>query len=248
MKPMLKYQGKQIEVVWLDLDDTLIDFKTNSRTALYKLYNIERLDRYFSSAEAWYDCYEKHNKELWALYALGKVERDYLRMQRFLRPLAEARVPCDEAHGMAVKFDTFYLDLLAQEKQLMPGALHILEYLRRSGVKIGVLSNGFKEVQHRKIVSAGIDGYIDILVLSDDIGVNKPDVRLYHYAMERSECVDATRHLMVGDNAATDIAGALAAGWNAILYNPHSDAPLHGHEGYVEVAELEMIESLVETT
>lgn len=65
--------------------------------------------------------------------------------------------------------------------------------------------------------------YIDIVVLSDDIGVNKPDVRLYRHAMERTGISDPEAHLMIGDNPSTDIAGALAAGWHAMLL---SDTPV----------------------
>lgn len=233
----MKYNGCDITWVWVDLDDTLIDFKTNSRSALTRLFAVRRLDRWFGSAEAWIEAYEHHNKALWGEYAAGSIERDFLRMERFRRPLTDAGISDAEARTMSEAFDTEYLDYLAAEKELMPGAIHLLDTLRRHGVKIGVLSNGFADVQYRKIRSAGLDTYIDLTVLSDDIGINKPDVRLFEYAMQRSGDVEPSHHLMIGDNPTTDIGGAVGAGWQAILYSPA--------QGYVTVTALDAVERLL---
>lgn len=220
----MNYNGIRITTLWLDLDDTIIDFTTNAHTSLIKMWRNEPLlQRLFRSPDEWAICYERHNKALWAQYNVGQITRDYLRLQRFLRPLAEAGASETESFEAARRYDTLYLDYLAAEKVLMPGALELLKWLRQRGdVRIGILSNGFKDVQFRKMMTAGINPYIDIVVLSDDIGINKPDTRLYQYAMERAEDIEPRHHLMIGDNPETDIAGALSAGWNAILYNPRN--------------------------
>lgn len=143
-------------------------------------------------------------------------------MERFRLPLVEAGESHDIATRVSEHLDKVYLDLLAQEKQLVPGAKELLGRISAAGLVVGVLSNGFVEVQHRKIASAGLTDLIDIIVLSDDIGVNKPDVRLYQHAMKMSGVTDSSRHIMIGDNPDTDIAGALAAGWKAIHFCPDS--------------------------
>lgn len=212
---------KDITTVWVDLDDTIIDFTTNAHTALVRLWhNYPQLQTLFSSPDAWAEAYEHHNMALWALYSQGRVTRPFLRMERFRLPLTEAGMPDADARQLSDSFDTIYLDYLAQERVLMPGALDFLKRLRATGVRIGCLSNGFKEVQYRKMRTAGVDSYFDITVLSDDIGINKPDVRLFDYAMERVGDTDPAHHLMIGDNLATDIAGARAAGWHALWYHP----------------------------
>lgn len=219
----MNYNGNTITTLWLDLDDTIIDFSTNAYTSLIKMWRNEPLlQRLFQSPDEWAKCYERHNKALWTQYNVGQITRDYLRLQRFLRPLAEAGASETKSLEAAHRYDTLYLDYLAAEKALMPGAMELLKWLRQRGdVKIGILSNGFKEVQFRKMTTAGINSYIDIVVLSDDIGINKPDIRLYKYAMDRAKDTDPRHHLMIGDNPETDIAGAIAAGWSAIFYNPH---------------------------
>ncbi len=210
-----------IRTVWVDLDDTIIDFRGNSRRALSRVHAVHpAVSRLFPDAEAWIEAYERHNHQLWALYNRAEITCAYLRDERFIRPLADAGMPRAEAAAVTGELDRLYLDLLARERTLVNGARDLLSRLRGAGLTVGVLSNGFADVQHRKIASAGIGPLIDLTVLSDDIGINKPDVRLYRHAMERAGNPDPATHLMIGDNPATDIEGALAAGWQAILFNP----------------------------
>ena len=217
----MKSDNNDIRVVWLDLDDTLIDFTTNSRLALTKMRADEPLlSSLFPDAAVWVETYERHNMALWAEYNMGRITRDFLRQQRFIRPLLAGGCQPDEAREAARRYDTLYLDYLAREKQLMPGAIDLLRSLRSRGLTIGILSNGFKEVQYRKITNAGLAPWIDLTVLSDDIDVNKPDPRIFAYAMTRAGDTDPAHHIMIGDNPATDISGALAAGWRAVWYHP----------------------------
>lgn len=204
-------------VAWIDLDDTLWDFKGNSRIALAGLYDDYNLSRWFLSTADWIECYERHNHALWNLYNHASITKEYLMAERFKRPLLE--VGCELAEEYGRRFDVEYLDRLADCRSLVDGAIDLLERLHSHGWKTGILSNGFTEVQHRKIHNSGLEPYIDFVVLSDDIGINKPDVRLFRYAERVSGC-DAAHCMMVGDNPDTDIAGALAAGWQAVYFAP----------------------------
>lgn len=211
----------RIKIVWVDLDDTIIDFRGNSRRALSRVYHeYPAINRIFDNPDEWIAAYERHNHALWALYNRAEISCSYLREERFIRPLAEAGMTRSEAASITHELDRIYLDRLAEERTLVDGALGLLQRLREARLTVGVLSNGFADVQHRKIASAGIADMIDITVLSDDIGINKPDTRLFDHAMKRSGIDDPSSHLMIGDNPATDIEGALAAGWQAILFNP----------------------------
>ena len=204
-------------VAWIDLDDTLWDFKANSRIALAKLYQRYALDRFWPTAEAWIENYQRHNHYLWDLYNRAIISKDYLMQQRFRRPLVEIGSP--QATELGNQFDHEYLDLLADCTQLVDGAIDLMKRFRSAGWKIGILSNGFTEVQYRKIRNSGLNPYVDFIVLSDDIGINKPDVRIYRHA-EKIAGTTAERCLMIGDNPDTDIAGAIAAGWHAIYFTP----------------------------
>lgn len=210
-----------VKWVWLDLDDTLIDFKANSLIALRHTYDDCRLERYFPSCGEWVDSYLRHNHALWDRYNRAEITQDYLRVHRFFDPVRErVDMSTDNFAAEARDMDTVYLDHLARQKCMVDGAMQLVDHLRACSYNIGVLSNGFTDVQHRKIHTVGLDSKVDLVVLSDDIGVNKPDIRLYRHAMERAGLTEPSLHLMIGDNPDTDIAGALNAGWRAILYSP----------------------------
>ncbi|MDE7472969.1 MAG: YjjG family noncanonical pyrimidine nucleotidase [Muribaculaceae bacterium] len=208
--------NSEIPVVWLDLDDTLWDFKANSRVALAGLYADHGLDRWFSSQDEWIERYERHNHALWDRYNHALITKDELMKSRFRLPLEEVGSPM--AAELGARFDGEYLDRLAECTRLVDGAIDLLEWIKDNGMMTGVLSNGFTEVQHRKIRNSGLAPLIDYTVLSDDIGVNKPDVRLYRHA-EQVAGTTAARCIMVGDNPDTDISGAVDAGWKAIYLN-----------------------------
>lgn len=222
------YEGSRIKTVWFDLDDTLIDFRANSRAALRIVYDsVEPIRLLFADAEAWTERYEFHNHRLWDQYSRAEIDRDTLRMERFRLPLAEAGMTDAEARRLSEFLDTYYLDRLAEQKNLIPGAIELIDAIKNRwpDIRIGVLSNGFADVQHRKIRNAGLQDKIDLTVLSDDIDVNKPDRRLFEHAARLAASEQPDSNLLIGDNPATDIAGALGAGWHAIWFDRSGDAP-----------------------
>lgn len=160
----------------------------------------------------------RHNAALWQQYNVAAITKDSLRHQRFTLPLIEAGCSDNLADTLSPRFDVTYLDFLAQGRIMIPGAIELLLRLRSRGYRLGILSNGFKEVQYRKIKTAGIESLIDCVVLSDDIGVNKPDRRIFDHALAVTSGTPE-RTVMIGDNPATDIDGAISAGWHAIHFN-----------------------------
>ena len=222
------YEGSRIKTVWFDLDDTLIDFRTNSRAALRIVYDsVEPIRLLFADAEAWTERYEFHNHRLWDQYSRAEIDRDTLRMERFRHPLAEAGMTDAEARRLSEFLDTYYLDRLAEQKNLIPGAIELIDAIKNRwpDIRIGVLSNGFADVQHRKIRNAGLQDKIDLTVLSDDIDVNKHDRRLFEHAARMAASEQPDSNLLIGDNPTTDIAGALCAGWHAVWFDRNGDAP-----------------------
>lgn len=123
--------------------------------------------------------------------------------------------------------------------------MQLITALKEMKLPIGILSNGFTEVQQHKLRVTGLDKMIDLMVLSDEIGINKPNVELFEHAMKRAGQTTPASQLMIGDNATTDIAGAISAGWNAILYD-RSLPLLHTKgKGYHMVSVLEHIPLLL---
>lgn len=215
-------------MLWFDLDDTLWAMTDNSTGVLRSLWTEIPVIRkaYPEGPDKWLDVYHRVNAELWRDYAKALISRPHLRLERFARPLVEGGIPRKEAESASGRLDGIYLDLLGSCPGLLPGARELLEKVEASPLrKPGIISNGFKEVQHRKLVSSGIEKYFSAVILSDDIGITKPDRRIFDHAL----AVTATRaedSIIAGDNPLTDILGALQAGWGrAIWFNP-SDAPM----------------------
>lgn len=231
-----------VKWVWLDLDDTLIDFRTNSRLTLAIVYDKYNLSQFFPTMEEWRDCYEAHNHDLWARYSRGEITQQFLRIDRFATPLRPHWHDTeDRLIEFATTLDPQYLEILAEQKALIPGAIDLLDTLRTNGFNIGILSNGFTDVQQRKLHVTGIDRKIDLLVLSDHIGINKPDTRLYRHAMERAGDLDSRHHLIIGDNISTDIAGGLAADWRAAYFNPSLNSAPDPSQPYVTISQLNQL-------
>lgn len=244
----MTFRDNDITTIWIDLDDTLIDFQANARASLTQMYRDEPLLRnLFPDPDSWAATYETHNHRLWDLYARAEITQPELRIERFRRPLVQGGLPDIQAIETASRYDTLYLDILAVQRRMIPGAIELVRALKSAdGICIGILSNGFKEVQYRKINNTGLAPLIDIVVLSDDIGINKPDPRLFTYAMQRVADSDPHHHLMIGDNPSTDIAGALGAGWNAIWFHrPGTFADIPTPAGAVEIQSLNLIDGLL---
>lgn len=212
-------------VVWFDLDDTVWDFRNNSLEALSEVYDEFSLSRFWTDEAAWKSDYHVNNDLLWRQYAEGKVSQKELRFRRFYEPFTHAGMAKAEAEAASMRADGFYLHRLGLRSALVPGARSLLERVRARGFRTGLLSNGFREIQYAKMKSSAIEDLIDIVVLSDEIGINKPDTRIYRYAEEKAG-VPACRCIMIGDNGETDIAGAVRAGWPlTVWFNPDGRCP-----------------------
>ncbi len=211
---------------WFDLDDTLWNFSQNSLLTLHEIYPIFKLDRYWSDVNSWIDDYHAANSALWRRYERGEVDTETLRVERFSQPLSGAGYDGDDILAFSKELDTRYLSMLGAKSLTVHGARELLERARRLGYHVGVLSNGFSDVQYNKLKNSGLDRYVERVVLSEEVGYNKPDRRIFDCACQMVGAT-ADDSIMVGDNPSTDIAGAVSAGWRAIWFNPnHIDSPV----------------------
>lgn len=230
---------KHYQVLFIDLDNTLYDFTGNSREAYRAVYDLLGYGRWFANFEHYYSIYEEYNLQLWALYAEGKITKEQLNKERYTHPLHVMGV--QDAESIGAHFWEEAMQRLPLGSRLMPYAREILEYLRPR-YRMYILSNGFTELQSCKMRSAGIDGYFDGVILSEDIGVNKPNPEIYYHALHVAG-VDASDALMIGDNFEVDIEGAHRVGMDQVYYNIEGSTNKDGYlmiraepETYVDVS------------
>ena len=200
--------------IFLDLDDTIWDFHSNSKLALADMFAANNLVEYFGDFESFFKIYSQRNLELWEAYAKKEISKDFLVVERFRYPLLQMGI---DNIDLAIAIGDEYLDRLPSKKTLMPFAFDVLDYLKSKYV-LSIISNGFVEVQHRKIKSSNIDHYFEHVVLSESAKALKPDRKIFDYAMELNDA-SASECIMIGDNYIADIQGAKNAGIDQVFLN-----------------------------
>ena len=203
--------------LFIDFDDTLYDTHGNAVIALSETFDYFHLDRYFSDPQVFYDAYWTANIDLWTQYAKGEITRDYLIVERFRRPLSVGK-GIEITKELCLEISDRFLDFCASKPGVISGAHEMMDYLKQRGYRMHMCSNGFHEVQYKKLDACGLRDYFDTIILSEDAGVNKPSKAYFDYALKVSGASRETT-LMIGDNLQSDILGALNAGLDAMLFN-----------------------------
>ncbi|MDO5571803.1 MAG: YjjG family noncanonical pyrimidine nucleotidase [Bacteroidales bacterium] len=223
-----------------DFDDTIYDTHKNAEEALREVYEHFSLKDIYPDYLEFSNVYWKKNHEVWDLYSRNLIKREELIVERFLYPL---RVKNTGTEKEALEMSDFFLDSTSKKKNLIEGALELLKYLYPL-YPMHILSNGFTEVQYKKIKSGGVDRFFSKIILSEQIGINKPDKRFFEYALSQIG-VTASQTIMIGDNYNTDIIGAINSGIDQIYYNPNS-LIVEGNEPTFQVKKLSEIPKLLE--
>ncbi len=201
--------------LFIDLDDTIWDFQANSLICLKEIYRDYKYDEFYPTFEDYYDVFLPSNQNLWALYREGKIDRDELIVERILAPIREFGFDNPQ---YAIEVSDDYLERTTLQTSLVEGSIELLEYLKPR-YKMHILSNGFTEVQYKKIENSGLSSFFDKIILSEDAGINKPHPDIFTYALKQIGGTP-TQTLMIGDSWDADIVGARNSNIDQIWFNP----------------------------
>jgi putative hydrolase of the HAD superfamily len=207
----MAYSGKHI---FFDLDRTLWDFDKNSERALRLLFDELNLKNHITSFELFHKVYHNKNKALWHAYSHGKITKESLRYERFRAALKKFQIS-DEV--LIKQFGDGYVELSPKQTALVPFAAEVLQDLKGMGFTLHIITNGFLEVQHVKLTQAQIHHHFEVILCSEEVGVNKPHTQIFKHALARAN-TSAQASLMIGDDYRADVAGALKAGMQAIWF------------------------------
>lgn len=202
--------------IFFDFDDTLYDTRGNANIALTEVFRDFALERFFSEPQFFYDTYWKINSELWLQYNKNEITKDYLVIERFKRPLSLGK-GINVTDDLCLKISDSFLSYCSDKPGVLPGCYELLDYLRAKGYRLHICSNGFNEVQYKKLRASNLTDYFDTVILSEDAPANKPSGLFFDYAFDVSAASMETT-LMVGDNYFADVCGALDYGFDACLY------------------------------
>jgi putative hydrolase of the HAD superfamily len=204
---------KQYKAVFLDWDDTIGDFHGAADLALAEMYEKYHLDKYFASLAEFVGLYKPHNLELWAKYGEDKVTKEYLSLDRFLFPLMHGSLyksgDAEEVVRLAMTMSDDFLALTTAHFSLLPGAEELVRYLAEK-YPLTIVTNGFIEVQYEKFDKSGLKDCFSHIVLSEEVGCQKPNPRIFEEAL-RLNGLSADEVVMVGDSWYSDIQGAINA-------------------------------------
>ncbi|MHA1001681.1 pyrimidine 5'-nucleotidase [Leclercia pneumoniae] len=217
--------------IFFDADETLFTFDSfGGLQRMFLGYSIT------FTAEDFQD-YQAVNKPLWVDYQNGAITALQLQHQRFDLWAGRLNV------SPGVLNDAF-LNAMAEICAPLPGAVSLLDSLKGKA-KLGIITNGFTALQQIRLERTGLRDYFDALVISEEVGVPKPDPRIFDYALELAGNPDRTRVLMVGDTAESDIRGGMNAGLATCWLNAHGRALPEGIEPTWTVTSLSELEQLL---
>jgi putative hydrolase of the HAD superfamily len=206
---------KKYKHIFFDLDHTLYDFERSTFETLSELCVKHNLaNKGIPVFKYFYSRYLEINDRFWGQYRKGKIEKSFLNVERFHVTFQEFGI---DDRGFAEKFANEYLDNAPLKNTLFPGAYETLDYLQKKYI-LHLITNGFEEVQEKKINTTGLRKYFKTITTSEEAGVKKPNPAIFHYALSKAKAVP-DESLMIGDNLEVDILGAKNVGMDQMFFN-----------------------------
>lgn len=209
------------ESLFIDLDDTLWDIHLNGKECLEEVYIDYGYSNYYPTFKDYYDVYMPSNNHLWGLYRQGIIKKEELIVERFLVPVREFGIN-DPKYAKNLSDD--FLERTTHKTRLIDGAIELLDYLKPK-YRMHILSNGFSEVQFKKIENSGLRPYFDKIILSEDANINKPHADMFTYALKNTNS-KRNKTIMIGDSWEADIVGARNSKIDQIWFNPLYNKPV----------------------
>ncbi len=222
------------ELILLDADGTLFDYDRAERHAIettFRDFGLDFSDQILAR-------YRAVNDALWKELERGNVTSAELRVERFRRLLAEIREAAQESGSAQTPapeiapvpaavpapdveaLSRCYLRHLAEGSYVIDGAEDICRYMAQR-YTLAMLTNGIAEVQRSRLSKSVLRGIIPHIIISEEVGLSKPDPRIFEYAMNALGHPRRETVLMVGDSLSSDILGGVSAGIHTCWYNPH---------------------------
>ncbi|RZK43737.1 MAG: noncanonical pyrimidine nucleotidase, YjjG family [Pedobacter sp.] len=202
--------------IFFDLDHTIWDFDRNAQETLLELYEVHKLKALgLSSVDDFIGKYTENNHQLWAKYHLGEITKETLRAERFRKTFLELGVLPDL---IPLQFEDDYVNMSPTKTNLFDGAEKVLGYLQKK-YTLHIISNGFKETTLTKMRVSNLNPYFTNVIISEDVGVNKPNPTIFKYALDLAGAMKE-ESIMIGDSLEADIRGAQGFGITAIYFNP----------------------------
>ena len=178
------------ELLIFDADHTLWDFDKAEAKQSKRLF----IDFKFEFKDTYLDIYRKINFSLWKKFELNEMTQGEIKVERFKSFFQKLDIDTnykENSHN--------YLIYLSRGNYLFPGAYDLINDLKNK-YSLALLTNGISIVQHPRYEKSELFGMFDAFVVSGDLGISKPDKRIYDYTLDKFGITDKSKVLMIGDS------------------------------------------------
>lgn len=202
--------------IFIDLDKTLWDFETNALDTFREIFDKHDLQsRGIADLEKFLRVYTSINDMLWGLYRQNLIKKEVLNIRRFEMTLNEFSV---DDLILAIHIAEDYVNISPEKTTLFPGVHESLARLQKQ-FPLHIITNGFEEVQHKKLDNCDLRKYFTTITTSEGAGVKKPEKGIFIKALKEAKA-RPEESLMIGDDPKVDIEGARNAGMGQMLFLP----------------------------
>ena len=224
-----------VEFLFLDLDDTILDFHKAERIAIAKTIR----DFGVEPTEEILNLYHGINKAHWEMLERGELNRDQVKVNRFGALFRELGATVD-----AVQCAKTYETNLSIGHYFLPGAEEAVEQLSKK-YRLFLASNGTAVVQAGRMTSANLYRFFEKVFVSEEIGYNKPSLDYFNACFAQIPGFDPSKAMIVGDSLTSDILGGKNAGISTCWVNPNHKTADKIQPDY-EIEALCQLEALLE--
>jgi 2-haloacid dehalogenase len=222
---------------WLlfDADGTLFDYNKAETFALRNTF--AQINHPFE--KQYLTKYREINAQIWLDFEKGKIDQDILRTRRF-----DLLFEAVGLHYSSPDFSRRYLANLAQATHLMDGAEEMVKSLSKK-CNLAIITNGLADVQRPRFAHSSINEYIQVVIISEEVGAAKPDQKIFDIAFARMNHPAKSEVLIIGDSLTSDIRGGHNYGIDTCWFNPEGKTNGQGLTSTFEIQQLAELKEIL---
>lgn len=224
------------KLIIFDADDTLFDFQKSEKKAFEKAMS-EFCNDYNENYH--FTTYKKINTAIWKELEDGLITQAKLKVERFKRLSEELNISFDEK-----VFADSYMDHLGSCAYLLDGAAELVEELSKK-YTLAIVTNGLTKVQKKRIKKSEISIFFKNVFISEELGISKPDAKIFEYVINNLGNFKKDEVLMIGDSLNSDIKGGINANIDTCWFNPKKNKNSTSIKPTYEITSFDEIRSLL---
>ncbi|MBE6965870.1 MAG: noncanonical pyrimidine nucleotidase, YjjG family [Ruminococcaceae bacterium] len=198
------------DILLFDSDNTLYDHGVHEKTAIFEAFSLYGQ----KITDEQYLLYKKINDDIWKEFERGIEHPDGPLVERFRR--------FAEITGMELspaEINELYIEALSNQCSPFPASFEVCQSLARTH-KLYIITNGTESVQLRRFERSPLRPFFKDIFTAAAIGIQKPKKEYFDRVLEKIDCFDRSRAVVIGDSLTSDILGGINAGIDTIWYNP----------------------------